>query len=195
MSVQEQYTLGTSEVSVSIASMTGTIALTTAIEANGADYAEYFVNLDGVPLEPGSIVTLASEGVRLGTSKEDYVLGTIAATAGVIGNDPLFCWQGRYIKDEWGRPIDDAGPVQSSDHDTSKPYVTRKDRPCEYALVSLLGQVYVRVIRDLPSGSYVDALGGLSLVASRIKVMKMTVPFNKDKGYGIAKCLVRRPVA
>src|SRR5690606_15997145 len=67
-------------------------------------YAEYFPNLiDGV-IPDGTIVTLVGEKIRPAQAG-DVILGTVSATAGVIGDAPEFCWAGRFLKDEFGREL------------------------------------------------------------------------------------------
>ena len=52
----------------------------------------------------GTIVTLVNEKVTPAQAG-DFILGTVSATAGVIGNAPEFCWSGRFLKDEFGREM------------------------------------------------------------------------------------------
>jgi hypothetical protein len=70
----------------------------------GFDYAEYFPNLESGIIPDGTIVTLAENKVRP-AQEGDFILGTISATAGVIGNSAEFCWEKRYLKDEFGRTL------------------------------------------------------------------------------------------
>ena len=73
----------------------------------GFDYAEYFPNLNNGVIPDGTIVTLVNEKVTPAQAG-DFILGTVSATAGVIGNAPEFCWSGRFLKDEFGREMKQA---------------------------------------------------------------------------------------
>lgn len=70
----------------------------------GFDYAEYFENLNLGKIEDGTIVTL--EGSKIKPARDgDFILGTISATAGVIGNAPDFHWSKRHLTNDFGRVI------------------------------------------------------------------------------------------
>jgi len=89
-----------------ISSMTGTIESIGTFEtgANFVDYVEYFPNNEGVEIQPGIIVTLNNDGVSI-ANLDDEISGVVSHTGGIVSGNSPFCWQGRYLYDEWGRPI------------------------------------------------------------------------------------------
>lgn len=78
-----------------------------AYSNNGADYAEMFEWEDGnVSKEDrvGYFVTLQNDKIKVADSRSSYILGIVSSTPMVIGDNPLR-WYGKYLNDEWGRPI------------------------------------------------------------------------------------------
>lgn len=133
----------------------------------GADYAEYFEWLDRNEESQdrvGYFVTLDGDKIKIANSEDDYILGIISATPSVVGNSYDDQWEGRELKDEWGRVIyeevkieeelDEEGNIiiearkemQSKlnpDYDNMKPYIGRSQRQ-EWSAVGMLGQLLVR---------------------------------------------------
>lgn len=133
----------------------------------GADYAEYFEWLDGNEESEdrvGYFVTLDRDKIKIVNSEDDYILGIISATPSVVGNSYDDQWEGRELKDEWGRVIyeevelpeelDEEGniiiearkemqPKLNPDYDNAKPYIGRSQRQ-EWSAVGMLGQLLVR---------------------------------------------------
>ena len=73
----------------------------------GADYAEMFEWKDGNPLNEdrvGRFVTLENDKIRLAKFTDSYILGIVSGAPTIIGDNPMR-WQGKYLNDEWGRPI------------------------------------------------------------------------------------------
>lgn len=87
-------------------------------------------------------------------------------------------------------------PVQSEEFDPKKKYVPRRQRPDEWTVVGLVGQMRVRVDKTVGPDDFVaagkDGLGTKAPdgVVTRVEVMEILVPWSKDRGYGIANCLV-----
>jgi hypothetical protein len=156
-----------------------------------ADYAEYFPNLTGTEIPVGTIVQVNGDGVEPWDGDGD-IAGVVSATAAFIAGDSHFTWAGRYLYDEFGRPVmtsgvdEDTGEAimvhaENPTYDPSIVAVPRSERPNEWTLVGLMGQVFTRV------GEYTktnDIIGG------RLRVMKITTPFSAEKGYGVARCFI-----
>lgn len=73
----------------------------------GADYAEMFEWKDGNPNNEdrvGLFVTLENDKIRLAKFTDSYILGIVSGAPTIIGDNPMR-WQGKYLNDEWGRPI------------------------------------------------------------------------------------------
>ena len=78
-----------------------------AYSNEGADYAEMFEWEDSnVSKEDrvGYFVTLQNDKIKVADSRSGYILGIVSSTPMVIGDNPLR-WYGKYLNDEWGRPI------------------------------------------------------------------------------------------
>lgn len=89
-------------------------------------------------------------------------------------------------------------PRQSPDYDPRRPQVSRRDRPDEWTLVGLLGQIKGRVAEDVQPGDWLVAgEGGVGVAADapdpgcRIECMAITSPYDHARGYAVALCLVR----
>ena len=78
-----------------------------AYSGSGADYAEMFEWSDGNPNKEdriGRFVTFDGDKIRLANGSDTYILGIVSGSPMVIGDNPMR-WQGKYLNDEWGRPI------------------------------------------------------------------------------------------
>jgi hypothetical protein len=76
--------------------------------ATPADYAELFEWTDGNPggeMRVGLTVVLDGDKIRLSTPADDPrdILGAISAEPGFLGNSHWSRWQGKYLRDEYGR--------------------------------------------------------------------------------------------
>jgi len=76
--------------------------------------------------------------------------------------------------------------IENPDYE-DKPYSNRGDRPNEYTIVGLLGQLYVTVKEDI-TAAYVGADGLGTDDETPLRAMKMTTPFDSEKGYGVCFC-------
>ena len=151
-----------------------------------ADYAEMFEWADGNPDAEdrvGFIVALSGDKIVKASGAEGEVLiGIISGAPTIIGDAPMR-WQGKYLNDEWGRPIyedvayteielqeisDGNGKLTKQkvevqklahvrkvnpDFDPTKVYVPREERP-EWSAVGLLGKVLVRQDGTLVAGGF-----------------------------------------
>lgn len=94
--------------------------------------------------------------------------------------------------------------VESPDFDPTRLYVPRDARPSEWCAVGLVGQLRTRVDKRVGVGDWIissalagvgtsSAAGGRAIPAdgSRICCLRIEVPYEVSRGYGIALCLVR----
>jgi hypothetical protein len=169
--------------------------------ATFTDYAEYFENLTTGVIPLGTIVTLDGERVRPAVPG-DEMLGVVSGTAIIKAGDSPFTWSGRFLTGEFGEPLyeevidDDTNEnyiayKQNPDWDPNQPQVARSERPEEWTCIGLLGQLHVRVDENVQAGDYVDETGTRTDTITRLRCMLITQPFDADKGYAVAKCLLR----
>lgn len=88
-------------------------------------------------------------------------------------------------------------PKQAEAHDPTRPYQMRTDRPGEWTVVGILGQIRTRVDAAVQADDFV--VPGASGVGTRsddpgrgrrIECMRILSAFDADRGYAIALCLV-----
>lgn len=85
----------------------GSIQADGAFSTPASDYAEYFEWADGNPNNEdrtGMTVSLIGDKIKIAESGED-VLGVVSAMPGVIGDAKEMEWQGKFLRDEFGRFI------------------------------------------------------------------------------------------
>jgi len=184
---------------------------------NFTDYAELFPNITDAEQGYGLIQTLDGYGVRPANEGEQ-AFGVTSATAGVVLGETPFSWVDRWIKDEWGayvyhdildphwEPDEKAGeteedrptisvPKENPDWNPELEQIKRQDRPDEWTVVGLVGQVYVRLDENVQPMDYVKPLqngvGQTSSEPTNIRVMKITQDFDESKGYKIGFCLLK----
>ena len=171
------------------------------VSNSGADYAEYFEWLDendNVDDRVGYIVTLEGNKIRFANSEDD-VLGIVSGTATVLGDNAEWEWQGKYLKDEFGRKIIDWVEHKSTttiynDDGTSKEkeislgffpeprinpayneneeYVNRYWRP-EWDAVGLMGKLFVRDNGSCQVGGYVKPDNGIAIPSAEKTNMRV----------------------
>ena len=150
----------------------------------GADYAEMFEWLDGNELSEdrvGRFVALKGNKIILASSN-DKPIGVISAAPSIIGDAPMR-WQGKFMNDQWGRPIyedievrytetisetDENGEVIlkevektridkvrkiNPNYDPNQEYIPRENRK-EWDAVGLLGKLLVEQDGTLIEGGY-----------------------------------------
>ncbi|MEK4042747.1 peptidase G2 autoproteolytic cleavage domain-containing protein [Paenibacillus sp. FSL H8-0048] len=157
-------TPGNPDLAAVLQGSTGNLYLQGTVINPGADYAEMFETVDGLPMEPGYFVTTDGERVRRATPADKYILGVVSAKPSVLGDASPLNWKGKYERDEWGRVryedreveavTDSEGNVLAHAHSVkaaavnpqfnpSQKYVPRIDRP-EWVAVGTMGKLLVR---------------------------------------------------
>ncbi|ATC49456.1 hypothetical protein CLI97_00119 [Bacillus velezensis] len=200
-----------SNIKIEHDAMRGNIALTGQVKGAStfADYAEYFESADGRAIPTGYMVTLDGDKIKK-ANLGDKVLGVISETAGIVLGESLFNWQGRYLKNEFGGLIyedrdvtfvDSEGmqrteirrlPKENPNFNANEEYVPRSERP-EWNIVGMFGQIFVRIDETVQDGDRIvpkAGKGSKSSDASGYPVMKITTPYTKERGYGVAVCLI-----
>ncbi|MCY8324247.1 peptidase G2 [Bacillus spizizenii] len=164
------------------------------------DFAEYFESTDGHKIEASYLVALEGEKIRKADAG-DKILGVVSKTAGLVLGGAAFDWKDRYLRDEFGgiiyREVYDGErvitvPAENPDYDPSEEYKPREERD-EWHVIGLIGQVFVRIDSTVRVGDSVSAIKGIATKAESNgygTVMKIEVPYDEEKGYGIAKMIV-----
>ncbi|MCR9038531.1 peptidase G2 autoproteolytic cleavage domain-containing protein [Bacillus sp. L381] len=180
----------------------GTVRATGAIESvsNLKDLAEYFESADGSKIEASYLVALEGDKVRK-AHVGDKILGVVSKTAGVVLGGASFYWNDRYLRDEFGglvyREVNDGNeilqiPVENPNYKPEAEYKPREERD-EWHVIGLIGQVFVRIDETVTVGDSVSAINGVATKAESAgygTVMKIKIPFDVKKGYGVAQMLV-----
>ena len=123
-----------------------------SFSGGGADYAEWFEWDSTPPEDPiGWVVTLKGDKIVL-AQEGDEPLGVTSATAGVIGNSAELNWNGRWLRDSFGRFLTTAAGerIRNPAYDPKRPYEPRSARP-SWVPVGLLGKLRVRKGQPIPS--------------------------------------------
>jgi hypothetical protein len=147
----------------------GNLNIAGSLSNSGADYAEYYEWADGNPNNEdrtGHFVTFATGSkIRLAQPDDTYVLGIVSATPTVVGNSYKEHWQGKYMRDIYGRILTETieheeviirseqeevieiipaytetKPLLNPDYDPSKEYIGRDKRP-EWSPIGTHGQL------------------------------------------------------
>lgn len=172
--------------------------------AQSFDFAEYFENYDTTIFPLGSLVTDNDGKVNLAKNGE-YIIGVVSSTPSFTSNDSLFSWQGKYLKDKYGRVINTTivedgvekqQPVINPAYDSTKPYLARSERKDQWTLVALVGQVLTLIDQSVSDGDWITpssiaGIGTKSNEKTNIQCMYISTPYNIDKGRGIGLCLLR----
>lgn len=87
-------------------------------------------------------------------------------------------------------------PVEDPNYNALLPQLPRSERPREWTLVGLIGQVYVRVTEHVAPGDWIRATttpgrGGKSSSKTALRCMKITKSYSSDFGYAIALCALK----
>lgn len=187
---------------VRIEADTGNIYAKGGLSTTGHDFAEYYQNMVPGVIPDGTIVTLVGDRILPCQRIEDRILGVVSATAGLVGNAAELYWSERYRKTEFGRVItekrhvtDDQGnmyimdvPLVNPDYSPGMEFTPRSERPEEWSVVGLMGQVYVRVTSEHTTHKFVNALGHFTNQPTHLEFIKMTTPYSEQLGYGVALC-------
>lgn len=155
-------------------------------EFTGGDYAETFEWADGNPNGEDRVGLLVElEGNKIKPANGTDILGAISNTASIVG-DNANEWQGKYLKDCFGRYVldENGNKIISADYDETKEYKTRSERQ-EWGIVGLLGKIYVKCY-NVNVGDYVEAVDGIA-VKSEIKTNIRVLEVNGD----VARVLIK----
>ena len=85
-------------------------------------------------------------------------------------------------------------PLENPEFDINQTNIPRSSRPEEWTCVGLLGQVHVRVDATVQVEDWVmpvDGIGTKSEKRTPLKCMEIRQPFDAEKGYGVAFCLLK----
>lgn len=113
-----------------------------------ADYAEFFENEAYGILPWGSSVCLIDGKAALASDNPGETIIGVARPYGasaIVGNSHWARWSGKYERDLWGRYVLDANGdrILSPGFNPALPYMPRHERPEEWTIVGLVGQVAV----------------------------------------------------
>ena len=113
-----------------------------------ADYAEFFENAKLGVLGIGESVVLIDGKVALARSNPTApVVGVVRpkGASALVANTHWARHHKKYVRDKWGAYVTDehGEVVKSPSHDNSRRYVPRGERPAEWTIVGLLGQIPV----------------------------------------------------
>ena len=146
----------------------------------GFDFAEYFEWADGNESAEdriGYMVKLVEafeedgDGNHITTFNKieladsfSECIGVTTGTYGFVCDSQLLDWQGKYVKDEFGRhEIDKFGNLQiSEDYDASKEYVPREFRK-EWIPVGMIGKILTKQNGSLVAGGYATCSNGVAV--------------------------------
>lgn len=147
-------------------------------EITGGDYAETFEWADGNTEAEDRVGYLVSlEGAKIVKANGTEIIGIISGTAGIIG-DNANEWDGKYLKDKWGRvcyykdteifDVDGyvigytkGDKILNPDYDENKEYLSRSERK-EWGIVGLLGKLICRDDGTSIIGGYIKAIDGIA---------------------------------
>ena len=149
---------------------TGIVFASSEFKVEGmGDFAEYFEWADGNPNNEdrvGYMVQLNGDKLELAESNNKCI-GVISNTNSFTADSASLDWQGRYLKDEWGRiiyEIDDNGEKTAKEnplYDPTLEYIPRMYRK-EWSAVGLIGKVYVRQDGTLKVGGFAGCKKGIA---------------------------------
>ena len=175
------------------------------------DYAEYFESQSGQEIPNGYMVTLDGRYIRKANSN-DVPIGVISGTAGIVLGDQLFYHKDKFLKDEFGVTLTEKRvkewynengelcksetelPIPNPDwEDKDEEYLSRSERP-EWNVVGLMGQVFTRIDSTVSENDYIKPNKGIGTKDNNngfYRVLKITTPYDIEKGYGVAVVLVK----
>jgi hypothetical protein len=96
----------TSNRKIELLALTGNVSISGSLTQNAtfSDFAEMFPNGTGAEIEAGTLLTL-DDGKVKPADEGDEICGVVSHTAAILAGDTPFCWQGRYLHDEFGRRL------------------------------------------------------------------------------------------
>jgi hypothetical protein len=133
-----------------LVSGTGVVTADGSISGGGADYAEYFEWTDGNPSSQdrvGTSVVLVANKVRPATADDaaGTIIGVVSGNAAMIGDSDIEGkWKLKYLKDDYGRYLLDAGEKRlNPDFVEGQAYVQRENRK-EWDTIGLMGKLRIK---------------------------------------------------
>lgn len=93
----------------------------------------------------------------------DECIGVTTSTYGFVCDSQVLDWQGKYVKDEYGRPeLDEFGNLQiSENYDATQEYVPREFRQ-EWIPVGMMGKILTKQDGSLVVGGYAGCDNGVA---------------------------------
>ena len=143
------------------------------LQGTGADYAEYFQNLTGEEIPPGTLVTRRRQGVRP-AQHGDRVLGVVTTHPALLGASPES--EERHIHPDQWTPVALLGQVPVMVDVVLSPDLideTESRGDCLYVT------------------AYENGRGEITGTETRLEVMDVLTPYNPDQGYTLCLCLIR----
>jgi hypothetical protein len=130
-----------------ILSGAGNMFIDGSVIQNQPDYAEFFETTDFQAIEPGNVVVLEGDKVRVynsETDSEDDIIGVVRPNGKATAINHPLNWPGKYEKDVFGQYIlDENGDrIITDEYDPDQEYIWRSDRD-EWVMVGLVGRVEV----------------------------------------------------
>ncbi len=157
----------------------GVVSATAAVIGNASDFCWAGRHIKG---EFGEVLTKKMEMVRW--MSEDPDIGRYEGPVDEAPN-PIPAEALKYEMEM---------PVENPDWDPEREQASRGERPEEWSVIGLLGQVYTRIDGSVRPDDYLAADGGIGTASdtpSRLQVMEITTPYDSQRGYGVALCLLR----
>lgn len=149
---------------------TGTVFAHREFKVEGmGDFAEYFEWFDGNPNNEdriGYMVQLNGEKIEIATSFKNCV-GITSGTNSFTSDSASLDWHGRFLKDDFGRPIYEKlenGELRQKlnpEYNPSKEYTPRMYRK-EWIPVGLVGKILTRQDGTLNVGDLAGCLNGIA---------------------------------
>ncbi len=197
---------------------TGNIATAGSLSegASFSDYGEFFPNITGEEIPPGTPLVIdigGEEGFGVRPVREgEFIEGIVSETAGIRLNDTPFTWSKRYLTDEWGKQIteeydveteevvreDDETripserrirlPVENPEFDPGRENIPRSERKSEWTLMGIVGQMYIRVEKGVKPGDHLIGGDSIAVKSDRPTNIKLLKILQEKKEYNIGYC-------
>lgn len=122
--------------------------------SGGADFAEYFEwqdgNINGEDRR-GCVVALVGDKIKIAEKDDKHIVGVITTNPSFVGDSSENEWKRKWKRDDFGSIIMNSNgeKMLSDEYDPDLVYVPRSERK-EWALVGLIGKVYIRKDQQIP---------------------------------------------
>lgn len=141
------------------------------------DLAEYFEWTDGNPNNEDRVGYMVQlNGNKIELAKEfSNCIGIVSSTYSFVSGSCLFEWQGKYLRDDFGRELKDenGNSIINPDYDETLEYIPREQRK-EWSPVGLIGQVLTRQDGTLEVGGFAGCKDGIATKSeSGYRVLKI----------------------